>query len=131
MAKKMIKKRSFISLWIGIIGGAFIVISGFAIANFGGNVLPLTVDMFGVINNAPITPNTGLFVPIGLFGMLSGIIIIISAVMLNKTNNRTLSSFWSTLIIFFAALSLVNAAGGFLIGFFLALFGGIMGLGRE
>ena len=135
MARSMTKKpaakkeeNAHIGTVFGVVGGILIVLAGVAVVLYGGNILSLTSGTFGIAQYTFNTSNIGLFLPIGLFGILTGIIVIISSVALHYTNRN--KSFWSTLILFFAVLSLTNAAGGFFVGFFMALFCGIVGLSR-
>jgi hypothetical protein len=131
MAKKSaaIKKNNAqFGTVFGVVGGILIILAGIAVIIYGGNILSLTSGTFGISRYAFNTSQIGLFLPMGLFGMLTGIIIIISSMALHYTDKN--KSFWSTLILFFAVLSLTNAAGGFFIGFFMALFCGIIGLSR-
>ncbi len=62
---------------------------------------------------------------IGLFGLVSGVIVLVSALMLrNRPSQRTL---WGALILIFSVLSFFGT-GGFLIGAILGIIGGIMAL---
>ncbi len=131
MAKKSAvvrKEKTQFGTVFGVVGGILIVLAGVAVVLYGGNILSLTSGTFGISQYNFNTSEIGLFLPIGLFGILTGIIVIISSVALHYTDKNR--SFWSTLVLFFAVLSLTNAAGGFFVGFFMALFCGIVGLSR-
>lgn len=60
----------------------------------------------------------------GLVGVLWGILMIVSAVMLN--NNPASHTTWGALIIIFSILSWFGSFGGFFIGFLLGLIGGVL-----
>ncbi len=131
MAKKSAvvrKEKTQFGTVFGVVGGILIVLAGVAVVLYGGNILSLTSGTFGISQYNFNASEIGLFLPIGLFGILTGIIVIISSVALHYTDKNR--SFWSTLVLFFAVLSLTNAAGGFFVGFFMALFCGIVGLSR-
>ena len=131
MVKKSVnakRSQSQFGTVFGVVGGILIVLAGVSVVMYGGNILSLTSGTFGIFNYSVSASTTGLFLPIGLFGILTGIIVIISSMKLQYSEKNR--SFWSTLILFFAVLSLTNAAGGFVVGFFMALFCGIIGLSR-
>ncbi|MEM2273193.1 MAG: DUF6114 domain-containing protein, partial [Candidatus Bathyarchaeia archaeon] len=69
---------------------------------------------------------TILFIYMAL-GVVFGIIVIIGAVMINKTEPTSVRN-GSILVIIFSILSLIFSGGGFVIGFILGLIGGILGL---
>jgi len=67
----------------------------------------------------------GIVTSVGVFGLVSGIIVLVSGVMLRITpSQRTL---WGTLILVFSVLSLFGT-GGFIVGAILGIIGGIMAL---
>jgi hypothetical protein len=67
----------------------------------------------------------GIMQGIGLFGLVSGIIVLVSGAMLRANpGQRTL---WGTLILVFSVLSFFGS-GGFVIGAILGIVGGIMAL---
>jgi len=64
---------------------------------------------------------------LGVLGLIFGVIVIISALMLNNKPEQHLT--WGILIIVFSALSIFGSAmGGFGIGLILGLIGGILGV---
>lgn len=67
-----------------------------------------------------------LFRTLGLIGIISGVIVIISAIMLNSRPEEHLR--WGTLILVFSILSIFSAMGGFLIGLIFGIIGGIMAI---
>jgi hypothetical protein len=67
----------------------------------------------------------GIVTSVGVFGLISGIIVLVSGVMLRtNSSQRTL---WGTLILVFSVLSFLGT-GGFVIGAILGIIGGIMAL---
>lgn len=61
----------------------------------------------------------------GILGMVFGVIVIVSAIMLNSKPQEHTT--WGTLIIIFSALSIFGSAmGGFGIGLILGLMGGVL-----
>ena len=64
---------------------------------------------------------------LGILGLVFGLIVIISALMLNSKPEQ--HSTWGTLIVVFSVLSIFGSAmGGFGIGLILGLIGGILGI---
>jgi hypothetical protein len=117
---------SIISLIGGIVitlgGLLFVAVSTFVLPNinYGNLVLP---------QNLPASAIPGLvsgFVGmIGIFGLVSGAVVLVSSVMLltGKGQPRT----WSVLILVFSILSLFGL-GGFLVGAVLGIVGGALAL---
>jgi hypothetical protein len=67
----------------------------------------------------------GIVTSVGLFGLVSGIVVLVSGVMLRTSpSQRTL---WGTLILVFSVLSFLGT-GGFIVGAILGIIGGIMAL---
>ena len=67
----------------------------------------------------------GIVTSVGVFGLVSGIIVLVSGVMLRTSpSQRTL---WGTLILVFSVLSFLGT-GGFIVGAILGIIGGILAL---
>jgi uncharacterized protein DUF6114 len=67
----------------------------------------------------------GIVTSVGVFGLVSGIIVLVSGVMLRTSpGQRTL---WGTLILVFSVLSFLGT-GGFIVGAILGIIGGILAL---
>jgi len=96
---------------LALIGGIFIILVGLIVMLIGAAVT-FTIGGLG-----------GIF---GLLGVVWGAIIIYSAVQLRS--NPTQHSTWGVLIIVFSLASWIGAFGGLVIGFLLALIGGIVAL---
>lgn len=96
---------------LSLMGGIVIIISGAIIAVIGAG---LTSQLGGI---------GGL---IGVFGMITGILVITGAVMMNSRPEQ--HTVWGIIVVVFSFLSLIGALGGFLVGFVLGLIGGIMGI---
>lgn len=101
----------------GIRSGAFNVTSHNFNNSFFHNVNGLSSNVPGFVQ--------GIVTSVGLFGLISGVIVLVSGVML-RTNpsQRTL---WGTLMLVFSVLSLFGT-GGFVVGAILGIVGGIMTL---
>ncbi len=96
---------------LSVIGGIFILLSGLLVA-FVGAALTFFIGGVG-----------GFF---GLFGVVWGAIILASAFSLRA--NPSAHAIWGTVIMVFSLISWWGSFGGFFIGFFLSLIGGIMAI---
>jgi hypothetical protein len=90
---------------LSFIGGVIVVISGLAVS---GRFSTLAVGIFGML------------------GVAWGILMVASAVMLNRSPSSHVT--WGVRVIVFSVLSWIGSFGGFLIGFLLGLIGGILGV---
>jgi hypothetical protein len=63
---------------------------------------------------------------VGILGLVFGVIVIISAFMLNSKSQEHKT--WGTLIVIFSVVSIFGAAGGFAIGLILGIIGGIVAI---
>ncbi len=63
---------------------------------------------------------------IGIVGIVFGLIVIVSAIMLNIRPEQHMT--WGALIAVFSILSLFGGAGGFFVGLILGLIGGILAI---
>ena len=96
---------------LSLIGGIFILLAGIVVAVIGA---ALTSFFFGI---------GGLF---GILGVVWGAGIVYCAVRLNSSPEQHTT--YGVLIILFSVFSWVGAFGGFVLGFLLALLGGILAL---
>jgi len=115
---------------ISLIGGIIITLGGVLFVAVSAFVLPtLNYGNLVIPQNLPASAIPGLvsgFVGmIGIFGLVSGAIVLVSSVMLltGKGQPRT----WSVLILVFSILSLFGL-GGFLVGAVLGIVGGALAL---
>jgi len=115
---------------ISLIGGIIITLGGVLFVAVSAFVLPtLNYGTLAVPNNLPASAIPGLvsgFVGmIGVFGLVSGAIVLVSSVMLltGRGQRRT----WSVLVLVFSVLSLFGL-GGFLVGAVLGIVGGALAL---
>jgi Family of unknown function (DUF6114) len=123
---------------LALIWGIFIILAGLLLLAVSVFIIPqfnYTNMHFNVTGGAfngtiPFRGNIPEFLSsitrgIGLFGLISGVIVLTSAVLL-RTNpsQRTL---WGALVLVFSVLSFFGT-GGFLIGAILGIVGGIMAL---
>jgi hypothetical protein len=113
---------------LSLIGGIFILLGGGAMSMFGGFVRMM--GFRGMMGTQ--FPRLGMMggLALGLFGILGlifGVIVIISAFMLNRKPNE--HSTWGTLIVIFSVLSVFGSMmGGFGVGLILGLIGGILAI---
>jgi Family of unknown function (DUF6114) len=113
---------------LALVGGILIVLCGMLLAAVGAFILPyidyanLTIPA-NVVNLPGLV--SGAVTMVGLFGLISGIIVLGSAVMLRMypSQRRT----WGVLILVFSVLSFFGI-GGFVVGAILGIVGGIMTL---
>jgi hypothetical protein len=115
---------------ISLIGGIIITLGGVLFVAVSAFILPsLNYGNLVIPQNLPASAIPGLvsgFVGmIGIFGLVSGAIVLVSSVMLltGKGQPRT----WSVLILVFSILSLFGL-GGFLVGAVLGIVGGALAL---
>jgi Family of unknown function (DUF6114) len=103
---------------LSLIGGIFILLGGLADA-----------AIYALVGGAvfALLPGLGvLFLVLAVVGLLIGLLTIVGAVMLRSKPESAHT--WGILIIVFSVISLVTGGGGFIIGFILALIGGILAL---
>jgi hypothetical protein len=99
-----------------LIGGILMLLGGAAFAILGAVVFSL-VSLAGVGSL------------IGIIGIISGIIVILSALMM-KSKDAQRVRLWSAIALIFSIVSIANG-GGFVIGFILGLVGSVMGLAYK
>lgn len=103
---------------LAIVGGLFILLGGVAEAFIGSTISTLTFGQAG-----------GLLVGLGALGVLMGILIVIFGILILVSDEGT--GAYGIVVIVFSVISLASAFGGFIIGFILALIGGILALTWE
>jgi hypothetical protein len=114
-----------------IIGGALMIASSIIVMMIGSFFLPVRYyygpTMYGGYGSMMYGGYGGPFFMFGfmeLFGLISGIIVIISALMLRKSTDYTV---WGILIIVFSIFSFFGM-GGFVVGAVLGIVGGALAL---
>lgn len=108
---------------LSLIGGIFIMLAGIVVAAVAA-ILGATT--WALIPGIGATIG-GLVIALGTLGLIFGILIIIGAIQINTGEPGRVRT-WSIVIIVLSVLSLFVCGGGFVIGFVLALVGGILGL---
>jgi hypothetical protein len=125
-------ERPTAAFFLSLAGGVFILLGGlmsmFGPLGFGGMMYGFRGMMgygyssygYGMMGGFGL----GMF---GILGLIFGVIVIISAFMLNSKPRE--HSTWGTLIIIFSVLSILGSArGGFGVGLILGIIGGILGI---
>lgn len=100
---------------LAIIGGVFILLGGIAETLLGAAVSTFTLGQYGA----------GI-IGLGVLGLVLGILVLVMGVLLLTHPDHNVT--YGILIIVFSVVSLVCFFGGFLVGFILALIGGILAL---
>lgn len=115
MAKKLksIKNKPTAAFILILIGGTFVFFNGLVISLIGAAMSIMLVS--SLIGGS-----------IGLIGIISGLMMILAAIMINMSN-KTKATTWSIVALIFSVISLLNM-GGFIIGFILGFIGSILGL---
>lgn len=109
---------------LSIIGGIFILLGGvvfFALAS----LMQLFIDTIPGLGSLEIDPVLLLNL-VGALGVIIGLVIIVGGVMMYSRPQS--STVWGVLILVLAIVSLFVASGGFILGFVLALIGGILAI---
>ncbi len=96
---------------LSLLGGIFILGGGLLLAFFGG-IATLAIGGVGAV--------------IGSAGIATGIIVIIGSALMYSSPRSTTA--WGIVILVLSIISWVTALGGFVIGFLLALIGGILAI---
>ena len=115
---------------LALAGGVMMILGGVLFMAVSIFILP-RVNFTNVNTPPPLAPGSipaiasGVVGVMGLFGLVSGIIVLVSAVMLlsNLGQPRT----WGVLVLVFSALSFLGL-GGFVVGAILGIVGGILAL---
>jgi hypothetical protein len=126
-------ERPTAAFLLSLVGGIFILLGGGVMSMFGpfgfGNMMGGYRGMMGGYYSGYGYGMMGGF-GFGMFGILGlifGIIVIISAFMLNSKPQE--HSTWGILIVIFSVLSIFGGTmGGFGVGLILGLIGGILGI---
>lgn len=115
---------------LSLMGGILIILSGALLMAVSTFILP-HLDYINVNTPPHLTPASipaiaaGMVEMMGLFGLVSGVIVLVSAVMLltKPSQRRT----WGVLILVFSVMSFLGL-GGFIAGAILGIAGGILTL---
>jgi hypothetical protein len=105
--------------WLSVLGGIFILIGG-ALVAFDNSV----ISFFGYLANGG-TSGTNVTI-VGTVGIIMGLIVIVGGLMMKSKPDK--SKMWGAVVIVVAILSWFTAVGGLVIGFLIALAGGIMAI---
>lgn len=115
------KEKPIAAFIISLIGGIFIILGGLT------TIAMMSAWSWIIMRRMMhwwFAPR--IFIWIGAFGLISGIIVVISALMLNFEPEKHIA--WGTLILLFSVLSIFGGIGGFAVGLILGIIGGILAL---
>ena len=104
-------RRPTAAFILSLIAGIIISVVGFVVM-VAGTILTISV---GGVGGIP-----------GLYGLISGVVVIFGGLMLYSRPRRNLV--WSLVIIIFSILSLYGAMGGLYVGLILGIIGGTLGI---
>jgi hypothetical protein len=113
---------------LALVGGIIIVLSGLLLYTVSAFILPY-IDYSNITPPPDLAANalphlvSGMVGVMGLFGLISGIIVIASAVMVRLRPGQRET--WGILILFFSVLSFLGT-GGFVIGAVVGIISGII-----
>jgi len=118
---------------LALVGGTLMMLSGILFLAVSTVILPnLDIASFPNVHTPPgLTPGSisaiasGVVGAMGLFGLVSGIIVLVSAVILLTKPSQVRT--WGVLILVFSVLSFLGP-GGFVVGAILGIVGGILTL---
>lgn len=105
-------QRPVAAFVISLIAGVEIIIVSFFLALIGGGLTSSTQGGIGAI--------------FGIIGMVWGVLIVFSAVMLYRRSRQ--HKIWGVMIIIFSVVSIFGAIGGLFVGLILGVIGGILGI---
>lgn len=109
---------------LSIIGGIFILLGGVVFLALA-SLMQLFIDTIPGLGSLEIDPVLLLNL-VGALGVIIGLVIIVGGVMMYSRPQS--STVWGVLILVLAIVSLFVASGGFILGFVLALIGGILAI---
>ena len=113
------QKKATVGFILSLIGGIIILVGAIAVLALGS-----AFSSTGVVGAAELG---SLFVVSGAVGLISGILVIVSSILIHKPGKETIGGI---LAIVFSLVSIIGG-GGFFIGLILALVGGILGLVKK
>ena len=130
MIEKTIARYPKTASILALVGGILIILGGVLLLAVSSFILPhldyINVNTPPHLTNASIPGIvSGIVGVMGLLGLVSGVIVLVSAVMLltNPSQRRT----WGVLILIFSIMSFLGL-GGFIVGAILGIAGGILTL---
>lgn len=130
MTEKTIARYPKAASILALVGGILIILGGVLLLAVSSFILP-NLDYINVNTPPHLTSASipgivsGIVGVMGLLGLVSGVIVLVSAVMLltNPSQRRT----WGVLILIFSIMSFLGL-GGFIVGAILGIAGGILTL---
>ncbi len=115
---------------LSLIAGALILLGGLVRAASIGILPPRAYGMgfrfvSGLLRTASVGIGPAFYQVSAIIGIVSGVIVLVGAVMLSSHLDRNAS--WGTVILIFSAVGLLGG-GGFLVGSLLGILGGILAI---
>ena len=113
-----------------LVGGVIIILGGALLVAVSAFILP-HLDYTNLKPPAHLAPGSmpalvsGIVGTMGLFGLVSGVIVLVSAIMLLTSTSHWRT--WGVLILVFSVMSFLGL-GGFIVGAILGIVGGILTL---
>ena len=115
---------------LALVGGVVIVLGGALLMAVSAFILP-HLDYTNLKTPTALAPGSlpalvsGVVGTMGLFGLISGVIVLVSAIMLLTNPSRWKT--WGVLVLVFSVMSFLGL-GGFIVGALLGIVGGILAL---
>ena len=130
------EERPTAAFILSLVAGVFIILGGGMMSLFGYGFMGM-MDRYGGLGGSygrwggMMGPGFGMmgfaFGMMGFLGLIFGVIVIISALMLNSKPQEHTT--WGTLVLIFSVISIFGSAmGGFGIGLILGIIGGILAI---
>ena len=124
-------EKPTVAFVLSLIGGLLVLLGGAVRSMIGfywfGGMMPGFGGRWGGMMGYPsFGMLRGLSLLSGLLGLVFGVLIVVSAIMLNSKPQAHTT--WGTLIMIFSVLSIFGGMGGFGIGLILGLIGGVLAI---
>jgi len=119
----MVDKKT--AMILTLVGGTFYIVGGLVAGLFAEGLTAFTGGLTG--NSNAMNDASGAFATIFAVGLITGIFIIISSLLINS-NTSAYRKIGGVLAIIMALIGIIDTVGGLLIGFVMVLAGSIFGL---
>ncbi|MDE1833503.1 MAG: hypothetical protein KGH98_04425 [Candidatus Micrarchaeota archaeon] len=126
MPRRESKEMATAPVILLMLGGIFVLVAGILIIGFsvvGNNVVP------SFTHTETSAAALAAFGVIGFIELVCGLMMIISAVVMNNGNPQKVTD-WSVVALIFSGISIMGG-GGFLVGFVFGIIGSILGISHR